>query len=62
MPDKAWHEITYLFQNLGMDKESLRTLHNGCNYLFIPGLELIHVSKTSPCYNFLTLIYEAICR
>ena len=40
--------------NLGMDKQSHPTHCNGCDYLFILGLMLIHVSKRGPWWRMFT--------
>ena len=51
MPSKMWDEITYPFLNFNVctvevyEWMSNFTLHNGCNYLSMLGLKLIHVSK-----------------
>ena len=39
MPGKVWDKIAYPFH---------RTLYDGCNYLFMLGIKLIHVSKRGP--------------
>ena len=51
--NKVWDEIVPQIQwlhclSLGMDKWFYPTLHNGCNYLSMLGLKLIHVSKHTP--------------
>ena len=57
MPSHVWNDITYPFTNLavhrtplGLDQSFHHTLYNGCNYLSILGLKLIHVSKEGPSY------------
>ena len=52
MPSKVWYEITYPFLNfngtvsLGRDVQFNSTLYDGRVYWSMPGLKLIHVSKT----------------
>ena len=51
MPSKVRDEITYPFPNFSEVWEWIRdfiSLYNGCNYLSMLGLELIHVSKRGP--------------
>ena len=52
MPCKIiWDEITYPFPNFNsctVDKWFHFTLYNGCNYLFMLGLKLIHVNAKGP--------------
>ena len=47
-----WDEITYPFPNfcwgLFLDNKFHHALHNGCDYLFMLELKLIHVSKMGP--------------
>ena len=54
-PSKVWDEITYPFLNFnGATVEVLQflpTLYNGCNYLSMLGLKLIHVSKRRYSYR-----------
>ena len=52
MPSKVWDEITCPFPNfngasveVGMDKQFHPTLDNGCTYLSVLELTLIHVNK-----------------
>ena len=40
-----------------MDKHFHPTLHNGCNYLFLQGLKLIHVSKRATGGKFITAVW-----
>ena len=55
MARKIWDENTYPFLNfkglhswsLGMDKQFRPILYNGCYYLSMLGLKLIHVSKSA---------------
>ena len=35
--------------SLGMDKSCDPTFYNECNYLYMLGLKLFHVSKRGPC-------------
>ena len=48
MPSQVWDEITYPFPSSGIDKEFHSILYNGCNYLSMLGLKLIHDSKRVP--------------
>ena len=56
-----WDEITYPFPNfngastVGMDKEFHPTYYNGCTYLFMLKLKLIHVSITHYMPHCVTL-------
>ena len=43
--------------SLGMDKLFHPTLHNGCKYLFLQGLKLIHVSKRATGRKFITAVW-----
>ena len=60
IPSKMWDEISYPFpkfqwlhhQNLGMDKKFHPILYNGCNYISMLGLKLIHVSKRLPVRSY----------
>ena len=53
MPSKVWDEISYPIPKLqwlhiwglAMNMEFRPTINNGCNYLSMLGLQLIHVSK-----------------
>ena len=51
MSSKVWDEITDPFLNfngLGMDTLFLPILHDGCNYLSMLGLKLVHINKMGP--------------
>ena len=56
MPSKMWDEIIYLFPNFNgwsLGKDNFYPTHkDGCNYLFMLGLKLIHVSKGAAEDNF----------
>ena len=58
MPGKVWHEITYPSPNYNgatvdvWERVHDATLNNGCNYLSMMGLKLIHVSKIDPSGPF----------
>ena len=64
MPSRVWDLITYPFDNvnglhswsLGMDKIFHSTLCNGCNYLCVLGLKLIHNSKRGSWYTLLMFL------
>ena len=52
MPSKVWDKITYLFPNFNSCTVEVwkweviyPKLYNGCNYLYMLGLKLIHFSK-----------------
>ena len=50
IPSKGWDEIIHTFlnfngANFGMNKKCHPILYNGCNYLCMLGLKLIHVSR-----------------
>ena len=80
MLSKMWDEMTYPFPNfnggrfhrwsLGMDKSFHPTHYNGCNYLSMLGLKLIHVSKrgysishgicTQFCYGDIIALNDSI--
>ena len=53
---KVWDEITYPFPNLNgcTDEVWEATLNCACDYLSMPGLKLIHVSKRGP-WSFMQL-------
>ena len=50
----VWNIITNLFLNfhgcsvLGMNKKLPHKLYDGCNFLSVPGVKLIHISKRNP--------------
>ena len=63
MPNKMWDGITYAFPNLqqvdycslGMDDKLHVTLYDGCNYLSMQVLKSIHVGKSDPDHNSITV-------
>ena len=59
MPSKVCDEITYPFPNFN----GVPTFYNGCNYLSMLGLNLNHVRKKGPEYDWCqdgTSIYMAV--